>query len=115
MAAPGSLLCNRGIARFKNEFLYSSIFEFLAILTNSIDCKAAMEDVVVARAGIILPAFKAATLDFNSIQRVKRIEEERKADKIISKKEKTNFIIDSNINLKDILIKNSTSRKKVIE
>ena len=65
--------------------------------------------------GIILPAFKAATLDFNSIPRVKRIEEERKADKIISKKEKTNFKIDSNINLKDILIKNSTSRKKVIE
>ena len=65
--------------------------------------------------GIILPAFKAATLDFNSIPRMKRIEEERKADKIISKKEKTNFIIDSNIYLKDILIKNSTSRKKVIE
>ena len=65
--------------------------------------------------GIILPAFKATTLDFNSIPRVKRIEEERKEEKIIPKKEKNNFKIDSNINLKDILIKNSTSRKKVIE
>ncbi len=65
--------------------------------------------------GIILPAFKATTLDFNSIPRVKRIEEERKEEKIIPKKGKNNFKIDSNINLKDILIKNSTSRKKVIE
>ena len=64
---------------------------------------------------IILPAFKATTLDFNSIPRVKRIEEERKEEKIIPKKEKNNFKIDSNINLRDILIKNSTSRKKVIE
>lgn len=65
--------------------------------------------------GIILPAFKATTLDFNSIPRIKRIKENRKVEKIIPKKEKNNFKIDSNINLKDILIKNSTSRKKVIE
>ena len=65
--------------------------------------------------GIILPAFKATTLDFNSIPRIKRIEENRKVEKIIPKKGKNNFKIDSNINLKDILIKNSTSRKKVIE
>ena len=65
--------------------------------------------------GIILPAFKATTLDFNSIPRVKKIEENRKVEKIIPKKGKNNFKIDSNINLKDILIKNSTSRKKVIE
>ena len=65
--------------------------------------------------GIILPAFKATTLDFNSIPRIKRIEEDYEKEENTKTIKKNNFTISSNINLKDILIKNSTSRKKVIE
>ena len=66
--------------------------------------------------GVLLPAFKGITLDFNSIPRIKR----KVTDNINKNSEKkdnakTSFSINSNINLKDILILNSTSRKGVKE
>ena len=69
----------------------------------------------VDKNGIILPAFKATTLDFNSIPRIKRIDKNDNKEEKTKTIKKNNFTISSNINLKDILIKNSTSRKKVIE
>ena len=45
------------MAKFKNEFLISSIIEFFANFTNSKACNPAIEAVVVAKAGIIFPAF----------------------------------------------------------
>lgn len=59
--------------------------------------------------GVLLPAFKATTLDFESIPRVtkkfvKTAQNEKKASY------KTNFKIGNNVCLKDILITNSTKR-----
>ena len=67
--------------------------------------------------GILLPAFKASTLNYTSIPRVERIELE---DNNIntdnySNKSKANFSLNCNISLKDILISNSSSRKVVKE
>lgn len=60
--------------------------------------------------GILLPAFKAKTMDFSPIPRKKeKIEIEKETIK--EKTKKINFDINNNINLTDILIKNSTSRK----
>ena len=64
--------------------------------------------------GILLPAFKAVTLDFTSIPRKRRnfadinpnVSEDRKI-------KKQNFKIEANINLKDILISTSTSKRGV--
>jgi hypothetical protein len=54
---PGSVNYNEGIAKFKKAFLIVSNLHLLITLTNSIVCKAAMQAVVVAKAGTILPAF----------------------------------------------------------
>lgn len=63
--------------------------------------------------GILLPAFKGITLDYKSVPRIKR--EENESHYINdSKKEntiKTRFSLNGSINLKDILISNSTGRK----
>ncbi len=63
--------------------------------------------------GTLLPAFRASTLNFTSIPRVK----EEKSKTIIkqekSEKRKINFQVTENIDLKDILIKNSSSRKEI--
>ena len=70
----------------------------------------------ISNNGILLPAFKSKTIDFNSIPRIKNQDTN---EEIISlnnndyNKDKTNFKINSNINLKDILISNSTNRKGV--
>jgi energy-coupling factor transporter ATP-binding protein EcfA2 len=64
--------------------------------------------------GILLPAFKGKTLDYISIPRIKSdniIEVSKSNNPKINNK--TNFSLSSNINLKDILISNSTSKKVV--
>lgn len=64
--------------------------------------------------GILLPAFKASTLNYTSIPRIKeeikRIETGSKEE---TKPQKNNFKINANINLKDIMISNSTNKKGV--
>ena len=67
--------------------------------------------------GILLPAFKGSTLDYVSIP---RIETQDLDDNTIntnnySNKSKTNFSLNCNVSLKDILISNSSSRKVVKE
>lgn len=64
--------------------------------------------------GILLPAIKGSTLDFKSIPRKRNNDSNNtnlKELPIIKKK--NNFSINSNISLKDILIKNSSSRKEI--
>ena len=56
-AGPGSISYNKGTAKFKNAFFIVSNLHSLITLTNSKVYKAAMQAVVVANAGIILPAF----------------------------------------------------------
>lgn len=65
--------------------------------------------------GILLPAFKGTTLNYTSIPRIKRIidNENNNINNDNSKKSKTNFSLNSNVSLKDILISNSSSRKVV--
>ncbi len=66
--------------------------------------------------GILLPAFKATTLDFVSIPRIKKsiINVKNNMNKNINSKTlKSDFSLNSNISLKDILISNSTSKKGV--
>ncbi len=65
---------------------------------------------------ILLPAFKATTIDYKGIPRTKEFLNEMDKNNITSNnsiKKKTNFSLDANINLKDILLANSTSRKVV--
>lgn len=65
--------------------------------------------------GILLPAFKATTLYFESIPRIKNnIYEEKNTNNITNTEAtKKSFKIDSTVKLKDILISNSSSRKVV--
>lgn len=64
--------------------------------------------------GILLPAFKASTLDYISIPRIKsKIINANDNNLDVQKSEKSSFRINSNVNLKDILISNSSSRKVV--
>ena len=68
--------------------------------------------------GVLLPAFKGITLDYTSIPRIKRtINNDNNNGNIKDKSNnsKTNFSLNSNVNLKDILISNSSSRKVVKE
>ena len=63
--------------------------------------------------GVLLPAFKGYTLDFTSIPRIKRTitnNNNNMNNKDNSYKSKTNFSLNSNVSLKDILISNSTSK-----
>ena len=66
--------------------------------------------------GILLPAFKGYTLDYKSIPRVKRYDT-GEINQVIGNKDlnknMSNFCLNSNISLKDILISNSTSKKGV--
>lgn len=61
---------------------------------------------------ILLPAFKATTLNFTSIPRIKN-NLSNQTNKIKPKEYKQNNFKINNISLKDILIQNSTSRKVV--
>jgi len=64
--------------------------------------------------GVLLPVFKTRTLDFKSIPRIKRISQDKRnvsSGGVLRKK--MNFAVSSNVNLKDILIANSSSRKVV--
>ena len=63
--------------------------------------------------GLLLPAFRASTLDFISIPRKRIIINKKKETEKPLNNKKNNFLIDSSINLKDILIKSSSSRKVV--
>lgn len=66
--------------------------------------------------GILLPAFKSTTLDYTSIPRIKENianENININDDINSKEQKFNFSLNSNVNLKDILISNSTNKEGV--
>lgn len=66
--------------------------------------------------GILLPAFKGITLDYISIPRIKRkitYNSDNMNNKDNLKKSKTNFSLNDNVRLKDILISNSTNRKGV--
>ncbi len=68
--------------------------------------------------GVLLPAFKGSTLDYTSIPRIKKTNL-NSSNNINNKdnlnKPKTNFSLNSNVSLKDILISNSSSRKVVKE
>lgn len=65
--------------------------------------------------GILLPAFKGNTLNYTSIPRVKKMNINNSNEINIDKQNnfKTNFKITPNVNLKDILISNSTNKKGV--
>lgn len=64
--------------------------------------------------GILLPAFKGSTSDFISIPRIINKSNNIESDEnIIKKTTTTNFKLSANINLKDILISNSTNKKGV--
>ncbi len=68
--------------------------------------------------GILLPAFKGVTLDYTSIPRIKKIninENSNKSQNNNQNKLKTNFSLNSNVSLKDILISNSTSKKGILK
>ena len=68
--------------------------------------------------GVLLPAFKGITLDYTSIPRIKKTiinNSNNTNNKDNSNKSKTNFSLNSNVSLKDILISNSSSRKVVKE
>lgn len=66
--------------------------------------------------GVLLPAFKGITLDYTSIPRIKRTitNNSNINNKENSNKSKTNFSLNSNVSLKDILISNSTNKKGVL-
>ena len=64
--------------------------------------------------GILLPAFKGVTLNYTSIPRIKRTINNNKINNTNNlNKSKTNFSLNSNASLKDILISNSTNKKDV--
>ena len=64
--------------------------------------------------GILLPAFKGVTLHYTSIPRIKRTINNNKINNTNNlNKSKTNFSLNSNVSLKDILISNSTNKKGV--
>ena len=65
--------------------------------------------------GVLLPAFKGITSDYTSIPRIKRtiIDDNSNKNNNNINKSKTNFCLNSNVSLKNILISNSSSRKVV--
>ena len=64
--------------------------------------------------GILLPAFKSRTLDYTSIPRIKsEIIDESGTNTNKKQDKRSNFKLDSNVNLKDILITTSTKRGEI--
>lgn len=63
--------------------------------------------------GILLPAFKGSTLDYQSIPRIKINNSNVRIKNECLPKFETKFQIDNTINLKDILLTTSSSRKDV--
>lgn len=61
--------------------------------------------------GILFPAFKAKTIDFESIPRIKSENISPNIPKENFKKEKSDFTLNANVSLKEILLTNSSSRK----
>lgn len=65
---------------------------------------------------VLMPAFKAVTLDFFSIPRILNFTEiNSKVEKGKEKKKGISFKINADISLKDILLKNSTNKKEDLE
>ncbi len=63
----------------------------------------------------LYPAFKCRSMPFLSIPRKKEFfQDERKIKQLENSKKKLTFLIDQDIKLRDILIKNSTSRKDLV-
>ena len=66
----------------------------------------------ISKNSVLLPAFKGKTLDFTSIPRIKNKDIDKKVSNIsLDNGNKKSFKLDMNINLKDVLIKTSSSRK----
>ena len=65
--------------------------------------------------GILLPAFKAHTLDYTSIPSIDINQEPSSNNETTKQSSKTSikFNASTNISLKDILISNSSSRKEI--
>lgn len=63
--------------------------------------------------GVLLPAFKASTLDFVSIPRKRKITSEVVQEVVNHKEKEFSFSANCSVNLRDILIKSSSSRKVV--
>ena len=65
--------------------------------------------------GVLLPAFKGITLDYKSIPKIKKNITDNNIlnNKNSLTESKVNFVVNSNISLKDILISSSTSKKGV--
>ena len=64
----------------------------------------------------LYPAFKCRSMSFLSIPRKKEFfQDERKIKQLENSKKKLTFLIDQDIKLRDILIKNSTSRKDLVD
>ncbi len=62
--------------------------------------------------GVLMPPLKGTTLDFQSIPRVKRSEQNNNQQNQITKTNPIKFKINNNIDLKDVLLKSSSSRKE---
>ncbi|MCI9434099.1 MAG: ATP-binding protein [Bacilli bacterium] len=63
--------------------------------------------------GVLLPAFKGTTLNYESVPRIKDYVIKNNENNLDNKKKKCNFKIDNTVSLKDILILTSSSRKVV--
>ena len=63
--------------------------------------------------GILLPAFKSRTLDYKSIPRIKNKLIIKNETNINNRCKKSNFKMDNNINLSDILITTSTKKGEI--
>lgn len=63
--------------------------------------------------GKLLPAFKAETLNYSSIPRIKESYHYEKVSRMQQKRKKNKFEIGNDVNLREILISNSSSRKVV--
>lgn len=67
----------------------------------------------VSSNGCLLPAMKARTLDFHSIPREKKSQDEKEETEKTQVKKKSKFQVTSSVSLKEVLIKTSSSRKDV--
>ncbi len=61
----------------------------------------------------LLPVFKATTLNYNSIPRIKSINNNQINNEVKHLKRNNNFYIGNNINLKELLMLSSSSRKEI--
>ena len=68
----------------------------------------------VASNDMLLPAFKGRTLNFQSIPRVRTVRKEREfVQRVVPKESDFSFDIGGDVNMEDILIENSTSKRNL--